>query len=82
MLPRSVFTILVFALPILVVSFAVLMGGSALARATDDLPAASALQWIALGLLMLTVVDLVLLVGALGLKALADDDDRDQRDAS
>jgi hypothetical protein len=76
-LPRSVLTILVFSLPILVVSFAALMGGSALARATQDAGAASALQWVAIGLLLLTVVDLVLLVGVLGLKALADDNDRD-----
>ncbi len=67
-------------LPILVVSFAVLMGGSALARATEDMVAARALQWIAIGLLILTVVDLVLLVGVLGLKALGDKDDRHSSD--
>ena len=80
MLPRPILTILVFSLPILVVSFAVLMGGSALARATEDLAAAQALQWVAIGLLILTVVDLVLLVGALGLKALGEKDDRDNSD--
>ncbi len=80
MLPRSVLTTLVFALPILVVSFAVLMGGSALARATDDLAAARALQWIGVGILMLTVVDLVLLVGVLGLRALSDKEVRDTSD--
>ena len=80
MLPRPILTILVFALPILVVAFAVLMGGSALARATQDLAAARALQWIGAGLLMLTVVDLVMLVGALGLKALSDKDVRDSSD--
>ena len=77
MLPRPILTFLVFTLPILVVSFAVLMGGSALARATEDLAAASALQWIAVGLLILTFVDLILLVGALGLNALSDKDDHD-----
>jgi hypothetical protein len=80
-LPRSVFAILVFALPVLVVAFGILMGGSALARATEDLPAANVLQWVALSLLMLTLVDLVLLVGALGLKALAEENDRDQGNA-
>jgi hypothetical protein len=79
-LPRSVLTTLVFALPILVVSFAVLMGGSALARATDDLAAARALQWIGVGILMLTVVDLVLLFGVLGLRALSDKEVRDTSD--
>ena len=80
MLPRPILTTLVFALPTLVVSFSVLMGGSALARATEDLAAARALQWIGVGLLMLTVVDVVLLVGVLGLRALSDKEVRDTSD--
>ena len=74
--PRPVLTTLVFSLPLLVVAFAVLMGGSALASATEDMEVAQALRWVAIGVLMLTVVDMVLLVGVLGLNALGRGDDR------
>ena len=75
-IPRRILTILVFALPVLVVAFGVLMGGSALAQAVQDTPVAKVLRWIALSILMLTVVDVVLLVGVLGIRALGDEDDR------
>jgi hypothetical protein len=52
------------------------MGGSALASATEDMEVAQALRWVAIGVLMLTVVDMVLLVGVLGLNALGRGDDR------
>jgi hypothetical protein len=80
-IPRPVLTILVFALPLLVVAFSVLMGGSALASATEDMSGAQALRWVAIGVLMLTVVDIVLLVGVLGLNALGHGDDRSDSDA-
>jgi hypothetical protein len=51
------------------------MGGSALSQAVQDEPAARVLRWIALGALMLTAADLILLVGVLGLRALGDEDD-------
>jgi hypothetical protein len=73
-------TVLVLALPLLVVAFSVLMGGSALAAATEDASGARALRWVAIAVLMLTVVDVVLLVGVLGLKALASDSDRGDTD--
>lgn len=72
MIPRSILAILVFALPLLVVAFAVVLGGAALAQATLDLAGAQVLRWIAMSVLMLAVLDLILLVGVLGFNALAD----------
>jgi hypothetical protein len=69
--PRSFLKTFVFALPLLVVSFSVVMGGYALAHATNDNAGAAVLWWVAMGCLMLICVDLVLLVGALGANALA-----------
>jgi hypothetical protein len=63
--------VLVAALPVLVVAFAVLMGAEALARATLDTLGARVLLWVALAVLMLLVGDVLLLVGALGINALA-----------
>ena len=76
MIPRPILTVLVLLLPVLIVAFAALMGGSALAQAMQDEPGAKVLRWIGVGTLLLTVVDLILLVGALGLRALVDDDRR------
>jgi hypothetical protein len=73
---------LVFALPLLVVAFAVVMGGYALAQATGDATAARALFWVAMACLMLTCVDLILLVGALGARALGPGADREDSDES
>lgn len=75
-IPRRILTVLVFALPVLVVAFGVLMGGSVLAQAVQDAPVAKVLRWIAISILMLTVVDVVLLVGVLGIRALGDEDNR------
>lgn len=81
MIPRPVLTALVFALPLLVVAFSVLMGGAALASATEDIPGAQALRWVAIGVLMLSLVDIVLLVGVLGLNALGRGNDDSGPDA-
>ncbi len=74
-IPRRFLTILVFALPVLVVVFGVLMGGYALAQAMDP-PGAKVLRWIAISVMMLAIADVVLLVGVLGIKALGDEDNR------
>jgi hypothetical protein len=74
--PRSFLKTLVFALPLLVVGFAVVMGGYALAHATDDSAGAAVLWWVAMGCLMLICIDLVLLVGALGANAMGPPDRR------
>jgi hypothetical protein len=75
-IPRSALVFLVFALPVLVVAFGVVLGGAALAQATQDLPAGLVLRWIAMGLLMLAIIDLILLVGVLGIRALDEPPDR------
>ncbi|MBC8870580.1 MAG: hypothetical protein H8E44_14250 [Planctomycetes bacterium] len=76
MIPRRILTVLVFSLPVLVVAFGVLMGGFILAQATLDAAGAKVLRWVAVSALMLTIADVVLLVGALGINALGDRDDR------
>ena len=73
-IPKRFLLVLVFALPILVVAFGVLMGGYALAQAMQDLTGARALLWIAVGALLLLVADAVLLVMSLGINAVQDRD--------
>jgi hypothetical protein len=61
------------------VAFAVLMAFYALVSALGDVDGARTLLWAAIATLLLLVIDLVLLVGSLGLKALQgreDDADR------
>ena len=70
---RRFLTILVLALPILLVSFAVLMGGYAITTASGDQLASRVLWWISMGCLMLVVVDALLLVGTLGIASLSDE---------
>ena len=80
MVPRQILAFLVYALPLLVVAFAVLMGGFSLASATNDQPGANVLWWIAMSCLMLTAADVVLLVGALGVNSLSRPDNRSDGD--
>lgn len=65
MIPRRLIAALLLPVPILLVAFAVLMGGSALA----DAVAGRVLFWIAIAALLLLVIDLILLVLALALRA-------------
>ena len=74
MVPKKVLQALVFALPLTVVGFAVLMGGSAVVRGMDDPFGASVLAWIAAAFLMVGVADGLVLLVVLGLRALADHD--------
>ncbi len=69
---RTMLRWLVFALPLLVVVFAVLLSGAALSQALGDLLAARVISSVAVAVAMGIAVDLILLVGLLGLKALAD----------
>jgi hypothetical protein len=69
-IPRVVFFVLVAGLSIFVVAFAVLMAFYALVTGLGDLVAARALLWTAMACLILAAVDLLLLVGALGLQAM------------
>ncbi len=64
---------LVLALPVLVVTFAVLSGAALLAHGLDDLPAYRGLAWAAITALVLLVVDAILLLALLGIKAAQED---------
>ena len=55
---------------VLLAAFAVLMGGYALAAATSDTVGATVLWWVAIGCLLLIVIDVLLLVSVLGISAL------------
>ena len=81
MIPRRLIALLVYALPVLLVSFAVLMGGFSLASATGDSLGAGVLWWIGMASLMLLAADLVLLVAALGVNHLAQSEDEQDGDA-
>lgn len=74
MIHRSVLFFLVFCLPLLLVAFSVCMAAYLLLDATGDTAGASALRWIAIAVLLLTVVDFVMLVGALGINSLGNDE--------
>lgn len=73
-IPKRFLLVLVFALPILAVAFGVLMGAFALAQAMQDLVGARALLWVAISALLLLILDVVLLVMALGINAAQDRD--------
>jgi len=79
--PRSILKTLVLLLPLLVCTFAVVLGVSALTQAMQDDVGARVLRWISLGVLVLAVIDMLLLVGVLGLQALHDDDHPGSHDA-
>ncbi|MBC7854525.1 MAG: hypothetical protein IAF94_13915 [Pirellulaceae bacterium] len=70
MVPRRILVVLVLALPVLVVAFAVVMGGWGLAQGMEDPGGAAALRWIAMACLMLLIIDVLLLMMALGLNAI------------
>lgn len=70
MVPRNLLLVLVVGLPILVTTFAVLMAGQLLAAGIGDATSQFALRGAAVGVLVLLAVDLLLLVGALGVNHL------------
>ena len=72
MVPRRLMVVLVLALPVLIVAFAVVMGGWGLAQGLGDPSGAAALRWIAMACLMLLVADGLLLLIVLGLNAIDD----------
>ena len=75
MIPRSVLISLVFGLVLMLVAFAVLMAFHALVLAMGDAVAARAIFWAAITCLVLLVVDVLLLLAALGLRAIDRSDD-------
>ncbi len=70
MVPRRFIASLIIALCVLLVGFAVVGAGSALARGLGDWLGAAVLTWIAAACLLIALVVLVLLVVALGLNQL------------
>lgn len=78
MIPRRLLATLVFGLPVLVVSFAVIACAALLAQGLGDAAGARGLYWVAVGALLALLIDIVLLVGVLGLLALAEPHDRDE----
>ena len=74
---RRLLLILVFSQFVLLVAFAVLVGGYALATATSDAAGAVVLWWTAMGCLMLIITNVLLLVGVLGVAALVTTQQRD-----
>ena len=72
MFPASLLKVLVFGLAVLVVAFAVVMGGYAFAQGTADGPnlTGNVLYGVGIGLLVLVIVDVILLVIALGVNEL------------
>ena len=79
---RRLLLVLVFTQFILLVAFAVLVGGYALAAATNDALGATVLWWVAMSCLILIAVDVLLLVGVLGVSALIKLEQRDESETS
>ena len=64
------------ALPVLVMTFAVLAGAAMLTAGMGDVAGARALQWIAVGALIVLAIDALLLLAALGIRAVEEEDNR------
>jgi hypothetical protein len=73
---RQILAALVLALPVLVLAFAVLAGASLLTAAMGDVAGARALRWIAVGALVVLTIDALLLLAALGIRAVEEEDRR------
>jgi hypothetical protein len=70
MIPRSLIVTTVFGLPILALTFGVVLGASALAGELGDVAFARGLFLAAIGALVLLVIDVLALLVILGLRAL------------
>jgi hypothetical protein len=68
---KRILLALVFALPILTVALAILLGAYVVAQTMQDAIGARALLWIGISTLLLLAVDVLLLVFALGVNAIA-----------
>jgi hypothetical protein len=77
MLPRWYLTTLVFALPILAISFGAFLGTAELMAALGDAYGARAMRYVAIFAVLLLLIDALCLLVVLGLKALADRGERD-----
>lgn len=74
MIPRRALSVLVGSLAILVVAFAVVTAFHLLVQALGDTAAARTLLWASVACLLLLCTNLLLLVIALGLRAIRDDE--------
>jgi len=77
MIPRPFLITLVFALPILVVALAVILGAAALASALGDAAGSRGLLWVAVSATMILVMDALMLLVVLGLRALEEPRDHE-----
>ena len=75
--PHRFLAALVLALAVLVVTFAVLAAASLLASAMGDATGAGVLRWVALTALILLVIDALLLLAVLGIRAVQHDEERE-----
>ena len=74
-IPRRFLTLAVLTLPVLLVTFFVLMGGYLLiAQQADTSLAAQVLRWTSVICLLLIIIDLIVLVGILAIRAVESDD--------
>lgn len=73
MISNKIVSTLLAAFAILIVTCAVLMGFQVLLSSLHDTVAARVIQWIGCGCVILLVIDLVLLVGALSVRAVEQD---------
>ncbi len=80
MISRRVITILVAGFTSLGVAFSLLLAVSMLVAALGDALGATVLRWVACGCGILLAIDLVLLVVALGLKAIDEGPRDDEND--
>lgn len=79
MIPRSFLLGLLLALAILLVSFAVVMGGYGLASGTGDANAAAVFWYLGMAILTLLVIDLILLIGTMAFVVLGPGAERRER---
>jgi hypothetical protein len=80
MISRRFLTTLVFALPILALTFGVVLGASSLTKGLGDTAGSYGLLWCAVATLILLVIDALALLIILGLRAL--DQSRDDEESS
>jgi hypothetical protein len=80
MIPRWFLTTLVFALPILAIIFGVVLGASLLTSALGDAAGSYGLFWFAMVALIVLVIDALLLLALLGIRALDERRDDDGRE--
>ena len=77
MIPRWFLSALVFALPLLFVTFGVVLGAAALAGGLGDAAGSRGLFWFAMAALILLVIDVLLLLAVLGIRALNESRDEE-----